>query len=268
MVSVKFAAVAGVATVLATVANAADMPELLPPPIEETAGWYLRGDIGFSNQGVSSVEYVPGPGEPAVTSQRTVASGFDSAGIFGLGFGYQFNSWLRTDVTGEYRANANYRGQNVVTSGGNTYPEQDFGSKSEWVVLANIYADLGTWWSVTPFVGVGIGAAYNRISNFQDIGVTTSANNFYGADNEWNFAWAVHAGVAYHVTPQLTLELAYRYIDLGDALTGVAGSWDGLGATGYQEFNHLTSHDLKFGIRWMLEPPQQPYTLPPLMRRG
>ena len=130
-------------------------------------------------------------------------------------------------MTGEYRGNANYRGQNVVTSGGNTYPEQDFGSKSEWVVLANIYADLGTWWHVTPFVGVGIGGAYNRISNFQDIGVTTSANNFYAAGEKWNFAWAVHAGVAYQATPSLTVELAYRYIDLGDALTGAASSWDG-----------------------------------------
>jgi len=267
MVSVKFAAVAGIATVFATVANAADMPELLPPvmPIEQpAAGWYLRGDIGFSNQSVRDVEYVPGPGEAAVTSQRTVASGFDSAGIFGLGVGYQFNSWLRADVTGEYRANANYRGQNVVTSGGNTYPEQDFGSKSEWVALANIYADLGTWWHLTPFIGVGVGGAYNRIGNFQDIGITTGANNFYDDGYKWNFAWALHAGVGFKATPALTLELAYRYIDLGDALSGAAGSWDGAGATGYQQFNHITSHDLRFGIRWMLEPTFPP----PLMRRG
>jgi opacity protein-like surface antigen len=117
---------------------------------------------------------------------------------------------------------------------------------------------------VTPFVGVGIGGAYNRISNFQDIGVTTSANNFYAAGEKWNFAWAVHAGVAYQATPSLTVELAYRYIDLGDALTGAASSWDGLGATGYQQFDHITSHDLKFGVRWMLEPALPP----PLMRRG
>jgi len=272
MVSVKFAAVAGIATVFATVANAADMPELLPPamPFEQPAtGWYLRGDIGFSNQSVRGVEYVPGPGEAPLSAQRTVSSGFDTAGIFGLGFGYSFNSWLRADVTGEYRGNANFRAQNVLTSAGNTYAEQDFGSKSEWVVLANIYADLGTWWYVTPFVGVGVGGAYNRISNFQDMVLASTAgpimaNNFYDTGDKWNFAWALHAGVAFKATPSLTLELAYRYIDLGDALSGAAGSWDGLGATGYQQFNHITSHDLKFGVRWMLEPAFPP----PLMRRG
>jgi opacity protein-like surface antigen len=204
-----------------------------------------------------------------------VAAGFDTAGIFGLGVGYSFNAWLRADVTGEYRGNANYRGQNIITSGGNTYAEQDFGSKSEWVVLANVYADLGTWWSVTPFVGVGVGASYNRISNFQDIVLTSTtgpllANNFYDENAKWNFAWALHGGLAYKVTPQLTLELAYRYIDLGDALSGAASSWNAGGATGHQKFNHLTSHDVRFGLRWMLEPPApvQPYVLPPLMRRG
>ena len=31
------------------------------------------------------------------------------------------------------------------------------GTKSEWVVLANAYVDLGTWWCMTPFIGAGVG---------------------------------------------------------------------------------------------------------------
>jgi opacity protein-like surface antigen len=250
MMSVKVAAFASVAALMATAANAADLA--LPQVQEFAGGWYLRGDIGFSNQQVRSVNYIPGPLEAPITAQTTASAGFDTAGIFGLGVGYQFNSWLRVDVTGEYRGKANFRGHNIITSGGNTFPEQDFGSKSEWVVLANGYVDLGTWWYMTPFVGAGIGGAYNIISNFQDIGVTNGANNYYDTGTKWNFAWAAHAGVAYHVTPALTIELAYRYLSLGDALTGAAHSYDGLGATGHQEFKDITSHDLKFGVRWML----------------
>jgi opacity protein-like surface antigen len=29
----------------------------------------------------------------------------------------------------------------------------------------------------------------------------------------WTFAWAAHAGVAYTITPNLKLELAYRYLN-------------------------------------------------------
>ena len=38
--------------------------------------------------------------------------------------------------------------------------------------------------------------------------------------SKWNFAWALHAGLAYKVTPNFTVELAYRYLDLGDGMTG------------------------------------------------
>ena len=134
------------------------------------------------------------------------------------------------------------------------------------MVLANIYVDLGTWWHLTPFVGVGVGGAYNRISNFQDIGVeTASANNFYDDGYKWNFAWALHAGIGLQghacadARTGLPLHRPGRRPERRCAVRGTA-----LGATGYQQFNHITSHDLKFGVRWMLEPPFPP----PLMRRG
>lgn len=35
-----------------------------------------------------------------------------------------------------------------------------------------------------------------------------------------NFAWALHAGVAYKVTPSFALELSYRYLNVGNAQSG------------------------------------------------
>ena len=37
---------------------------------------------------------------------------------------------------------------------------------------------------------------------------------------ETNFAWAVYAGMSYKVNPSLTIDLSYRYADLGDIRTG------------------------------------------------
>ena len=40
---------------------------------------------------------------------------------------------------------------------------------------------------------------------------------FYGQSNtETNFAWAVYGGLSYDVTPGLSIDLTYRYTDLGD----------------------------------------------------
>jgi opacity protein-like surface antigen len=275
-VSVKAIAFAGIGLIATTAAHAADMPQLMPPPpmpyYEDFAkGWYLRGDIGMSNQRLGSLFNVL---YDSVDRVENIHKDFDSAPIFGLGLGYQFNNWLRADVTGEYRGKSNFHGYDIVYAGGNTYTDEYRGSKSEWLVLANVYADLGTWGVFTPFVGVGIGGSWNTISNFMDICTTCPGGGVaHGVSaSKANFAWAAHAGVAYKVTNNVTIEFAYRYVDLGDALSGDLVTYLGQNnVNNPMHFRNITSHDFKFGVRWFLDSgpkyePMQSY--PPLMRRG
>ena len=44
----------------------------------------------------------------AATTSSVQNLSFNTAGIFGLGVGYQFNNWFRADVTGEYRGNSQF----------------------------------------------------------------------------------------------------------------------------------------------------------------
>jgi opacity protein-like surface antigen len=268
------AAAAATALFAIPAAQAADLPPLPPayhPAPVETSGWYLRGDIGMSNQRVKSLDNVVSPGTTVDTKFLT----FDAAPFFGLGVGYQLNNWFRFDVTGEYRANAHFHGQQVATFGGIILPDDYHASKNEWLFLANAYVDLGTWWCVTPFVGAGIGGSYNTITSFVDTGATMAGtggvpilSTTYGADKaKWNFAWALYAGLAYQVTPSFTVELAYRYVNLGGATTGATNSFDGVTVVNGTpfEFKDLTSQDVKLGVRWMFGAPPPP---PPLMRKG
>jgi opacity protein-like surface antigen len=261
---------AGALALMSSAAMAADLPiapppMYVPPPVD-FGGWYLRGDIGFSNQQVKGLDnalyYTPG------TTVQHQGLGFDTAGIYGIGVGYQFNNWFRADITGEYRGNANFHGMDIVSSYGvQTGVDNYGGSKSEWLFLANAYADLGTWWCITPFVGVGIGTSRNTISSFTDqglsIGPPQSASVAYGPTaSKWNFAWAIHAGLAYRVSPNLTMELAYRYVDLGDAMSGDLVTYTGTNNVyNPTTFKHITSHDLKLGVRWAIDP--EPAYLPP-----
>ena len=277
MRSVKSLIAAGAASLLSSAAFAADMPMIAPPPpmyspppvVEDFGGWYLRGDIGFSNQHVSRLNNVLDAGN--TTSVQNL--GFNTAGIFGLGVGYRVNNWFRADVTGEYRGNSQFFGTDAITYPGGVGTDTYHATKSEWVVLANAYVDLGTWWCMTPFIGAGVGTARVGISNFTDQGI---ANNGAGAltglafgDNtaKWNLAWALHAGVAYKVTPNFTVELAYRYLDMGDGLTGDLRTFDGTNnIVNPTTFKGITSHDLKLGVRWNLDTP--PTYAPPLIRKG
>ena len=85
---------------------------------------------------------------------------------------------------------------------------------------------------------------------------------------KWNFAWALHAGVAYKVTPGFTVELAYRYIDLGDAQSGDLVTYLGTATASTTRCTSATStsHDFKLGVRWSLDEPVR--YAPPLMRKG
>ena len=292
MRSVKFILAAGAAPLMSTAVFAADMPiapppaMYAPPPVEDFGGWYLRGDIGFSNQRVKNIEM--GDGRNANLNSLNQTTSFDSAGIYQVGIGYQFNNWLRGDITGQYRGNSNFKGTDNVTfpasgivgNGVNNYSA----TKSEWVVMANGYVDLGTWWCVTPFVGAGVGMARVNIANYTDNGATNvgydiNGNPFIGgpfpsyagapAASKWNFAWALHTGLAYKVNPAMTVELGYSYMNLGNGATGPVATYDGFTRGVSMQFRDITSHDLKLGVRWNLDTPPA-YAPPPspLIRKG
>jgi opacity protein-like surface antigen len=61
-------------------------------------------------------------------------------------------------------------------------------SKSEWVAMANAYADLGTWWCMTPLIGAGIGMSRNTILNFVDINTPNLGVAFAPTASKWDFA--------------------------------------------------------------------------------
>jgi len=121
MRTLKTLLAASAASLLSTAAFAADLPiapppMYVPPPVADFGGWYLRGDIGFSNQ---KVKHLSNALEANLTSQSQHAD-FNSAGIFGLGAGYRFNNWFRADITGEYRGSSTLNGYevNTFTAGG------------------------------------------------------------------------------------------------------------------------------------------------------
>jgi opacity protein-like surface antigen len=281
MQSLRNLALAG-ATALAlapAAARGADLP--VPPPmfrapiVEDYGAWYLRGDIGMTNQRVGKLDNVLFDSTVVVHEKVFAASP-----LFGVGLGYKYNNWLRFDGTAEYRGGAQFSGFDTYTfNDGVDAPftrMNDYRAvKSEWLFLANAYLDLGTWRSVTPFVGAGIGTSRNTISGFRDMDPTNcpsctppigSAVAYAAPASKWNFAWALHAGLSYQVTPNFIVELAYRYVDLGSAQSGDLIGFDGTNNVfNPMLFKHLTSNDLKLGVRWMFADTFIPE--PPLIRK-
>ena len=275
----------GLALVLGQTAGAAaaDLGLPPPPPLEMAVPcvgcvgpWYLKGFIGMANPHVDEIFTEAFEFNDFIVDHEDIKS----SPLFGVGIGYEFNTWLRFDVTGEYRGNSVFLAQDRYPGGNGTF---DFTTNNDdvnagvpgaflpgtneytadiqsWVGLANAYLDLGTYHCVTPYIGGGVGFASISVLGLKDVNVPNHSV-FYAADHtESNFAWAVYAGLAYDVTPSVTIDLAYRYTDLGDARSGTVTAYDNSGFYKSVDLEDITSQDLMLGVRWKLG--SQPAPMP------
>lgn len=279
----KLAALAALTMLTASVsAHAADYTQpyqpppppviIQQPPHEELGNnWYLRGQIGVGMVESDKMQYEPNAASPATDFAFDTTSLGDAVFIGG-GVGYDWNNWLRFDVTGEYRSKAHIDAFGSYTTGctgagGSPCIDTYTGSLKSWVFLANAYVDLGTWYCFTPFVGGGIGGAYNELVDFNDVNVSTGTGRGIGqSSGNWSFAWALYGGVSYNISDNLKLDLSYRYLNYGSA----SASIDCVGGCNPDSYklDNLHSNDFMLGLRWTCcdlgpPPPRYVYRPPP-----
>jgi opacity protein-like surface antigen len=214
-------------------AAAADMPPMLPPPgdilspIDRTlSGWYIRGDVGYRFQ------QVDGAVDLTVSYPNTSIT---DAFMGGGGGGYKWN-WLRLDITGDY-------GGRSTLSGSSASGVQTFTADVEtYSVMLNAYADLGTWWGITPYVGGGVGKARVATYSYQTV---PAAAALVPPAHSWNNAWAAMAGFSYSLTDNILLDVGYRHIDMGKVPGGLAVSPTFI--------DSLTGDEIRIGLRYTID---------------
>ncbi|HEX9881478.1 MAG TPA: outer membrane beta-barrel protein [Hyphomicrobium sp.] len=223
----------------------------VPPPPPSDRGLYFRAYVGQANTDVGSI-WTPGYENNTVT---VFNHDMKSSPLYGIGIGYKRNRWLRFDLTGEYRGDAAFfamdRLPNTALPTGLQTNEYTADVKS-WLGLANAYWDIATWCGFTPYVGAGIGFATLTVDGLKDVNVPANSVFFGASNTTTNFAWAIHAGVAYDVSPQFAIDLSYRYADLGNASSGVVTAYDGSSSYSEVAIRDITSNDLLLGVRYKL----------------
>lgn len=249
-------------------ASAADL--LAPPglpspaPVEADAGfatkWYLRGDLTASDFRSPKSDYVL-PGAPPIgpIDYRQEKVGSTLGG--GIGAGVDFGM-ARMDVTYDMRQKTRYTGMvppfnNWAYVGPFPVPsrEERYDLASH-TLLVNGYADLGTWYGVTPYIGAGLGVSRLTASNYvsQPLpltaalgGVTTYST--LGDATKWNLTWALMAGISADITKNLKIDLGYRYVNMGDMKFNHIDTATGLVSANITSKN-ISAHELRLGLRY------------------
>jgi opacity protein-like surface antigen len=230
-------------------ASAADLyvpPAPVPPQVvyQNFGGWYLRGDIDYhwSNmRGGNYITYGAPCGVGCVPGNDFDSTDLKGSFSVGAGVGYQINSYLRADVTGDYWFKSDFTGTSSSAGpcggGGGPCASTDTSSMSALLLLANAYVDLGTWYGLTPYVGAGLGGAY---VDWEGIGNAPGESN-------WRFAWALMAGASYCLTDNLDLDVGYRFSRISG---GRMAGYDAVGGVGPFFDDGFDTHEVRAGLRY------------------
>ncbi|MDB5645403.1 outer membrane beta-barrel protein [Methylobacterium sp.] len=233
-------------------ARAADLLPPPPPaaPVTIGEGWYLRVDATVSDYARPHDASNPPPGSPPL-----VRMNLETVPGYGGGVGYRVNNWLRVDATVDQRVGARYSAYSSG-SGFRTGYNVEAGDLDVLTGLLTAYADLGTWWGLTPYLGAGIGFADKGFAKaytqttctvaFCDGNAGTGLRDAVKRPSHalTSMAWALTGGVSYDVGHGLSIDTSYRYVDLGRARTGVD-------AYGFESrLKDLASHEVRVGLRY------------------
>ena len=234
------------------------------------SGLYLRGDVGgaFGNNTTFTDTSPNAPN--CILCTGTVHSSPRDTVIFGGGIGYRFLPMFRADLTLDYMPSFKLRGTSTGGPRPGTTYSADLGSL---VGMANGYLDFNgfapqVFGPFQPYIDAGVGFASNDLQSSTGV-VPTIAGTLpftQTGSTRTNFAWGVGAGLAYSFTPNWSLDVAYKYLDLGRLQSGTSVTIAGAAsppATSIKSDN-FTVHTVTVGFRYTFAPPPPPPPAPAL----
>lgn len=201
--------------------------------------FYLRGDAGGAFSAGDSLRSAdPFAADSLLGPGARLHGNTGNSDIFDIGLGARLLPFLRWDATVSYLPSMKFSGSGNAAH------------MNSWVGMVNGYIDLnglmapGLFGPFQPYVDAGVGGASNTIDTlYTPLGGGTAIPG----NTRTSVAFGLGAGVGYPITPQLTLDLAYRYLDLGDAETSAV---DAAGAIAPLKTD-VREHTVTLGMRYM-----------------
>jgi opacity protein-like surface antigen len=194
------------------------------------SGYYLGFKTGNSIQDYTDVKFV----NPRITAGTKSDSGTDDSALVSFQLGKTLSSSTRLEV--EYANNGTAYFKRYY----NDFPtvEQRIEVKSERVMF-NGYYNLGGMKIATVYLSAGVGVAFNNADAVQ------GGSGQFDDDSSTEIAWSVGAGLSRVLTDIWSVDFGYRYVDLGDADTGISEF------TPFDEHfeGELDTHEITLGMR-------------------
>lgn len=253
--SLGSAAVAAVVSVLSSPAGAADLGGSLKdgyvapmPVVHRPAGpCYVRADVGYAWSQTPQVNWLVTDPDDYTDDVTHVSMENTWLGEVGAGCGHGSRG-LRGELMFGFRGDRKIDGEPGIWDP--DIPIKDdplHTSVQSYTLMFNAYYDLGQYRGFVPYVGAGIGAAYNIVDSVYFTENPNLVNTIEG-DRKLSLAWSVMAGVGYQISDRAILDIGYRFIDLGSAKSGNVDNIAKYNPSVYVD--DLYAHEIKVGLRY------------------
>jgi outer membrane protein OmpA-like peptidoglycan-associated protein len=165
----------------------------------------------------------------------TLRARFSAGFAAGARVGYEWGPW-RFEEEYAYRSND----LSGLRAGAPGVPGAG-GSRQSHAVMTNLLYDINLGWPVTPHIGAGVGAV-NIVDRARVAGLGRLFN-----DDDWQFGYQGIAGARYNITPNLAVDLDYKYLATTDATFRLPAAPAVHYRSGYSTHNLMASLVYRFG---------------------
>lgn len=175
---------------------------------------YGRVDVGFSSAQDAGIGDKNFAADGFICADPGCNSGMEldnvgESGVLSAGVGWRFNRNFRADLTIGYR-------------GGYALHDSDRFPSNFKADITSTSVMLGAYWDfarsgATPYFGAAVGWAQNEIDDIVNTGGALGTAAIFLPGGTWSGrAWSLMAGVGIPLGGNVTLDLGYRFIDLGE----------------------------------------------------
>ena len=198
--------------------------------------YYFKGEIGYGFPNDPS--QVTGGGIDAENESN------DDIMKYGIGFGIDPEGPVRVDFSFSYSPNMKSKsnGPNDTSVGNNV---------DNYLFMINAYYDFDEMGQgFVPYISGGIGLSRMVLEDIRVKNASGTINVREGGKTKNNRGWALGLGTAVQMEGDVSLDIGYRYVEMGKTKgDGVFSGSPAVATNSGTNFDNLFAHELYLGLR-------------------